>query len=477
MSNLLKEEDTIAAIATPTGTGGIGVIRISGPASPDILSRLFRPKNPLPRLEPRRLHYGWAIDPADGAPIDEILAVFIKGPASYTKEDMAELQCHGGHAVLKRLLEAVTSCGARLAEPGEFTKRAFVNGRIDLAQAEAVLELIQAKTEKERCLAMTALDGRLKDRIEPARQAVIQALARIEAAIDFPDEGLEPIDGEAVAGQLLDNAIFPIKDIVDSYNQRRILREGARVALAGRPNAGKSSLFNAMLGACRVIVSPTPGTTRDTVEETLDLDGISVTIVDTAGINAESHDPVEAMGMEFSVNEIRRADVVIMVSDISNGLSAQDSDLLEMVPDKTPVIMVLNKADLVHPSERGRIEKIMQDRLPHRDHGVSLVTASASNGPGLDELKKEIIRLAVPQDGNGPAHAISEFVPNLRQKNAAQQALAALEQACGGLKKRLPQELVAVDLNDALKKLDEILGIETGPEIFDEIFSRFCIGK
>ena len=476
MSSLLKEEDTIAAIATPAGTGGIGVIRISGPVSTDILARIFRPKKAIPYMEPRRLYYGWAVDPANGIVIDEVLAVFMKAPVSYTREDVVELQCHGGLAIIKCLLETVTSCGARLAEPGEFTKRAFLNGRIDLAQAEAILELIQAKTEKERSLAVTVLEGRLRDRIEPVRQAVIQALAQVEAAIDFPEEELELIDHKALAWQLLDNAVSPLKDIMESYNQRHLFREGARVALVGRPNVGKSSLFNAMLGSCRVIVSPIPGTTRDTIEETLELDGVSVTIVDTAGINRESQDPVEAIGVGFSLSEMERADIVIMVFDMSHPFTEQDSAVFDMLPGKTPVVMVLNKADLIHPSEHIWMEKAIRDRLPQTDREINLLIASASAGQGLGDLKKEIIK-GITSVGGKESTSVPGFVPNLRQKNAVQQALLALERAYGGLKNRMPQELIAVDLNDVFKKLNEILGIETGPEVFDEIFSRFCIGK
>jgi tRNA modification GTPase len=475
VSNLFAEEDTIAAIATPAGAGGIGIIRISGPASSDILSKIFRPKRAGSAIESHRLYYGRAIDPLDNTVIDEILAVFMKAPNSYTREDTVELQCHGGQAVLRRLLETVAGLGARPAEAGEFTKRAFLNGRIDLTQAEAVLELVQAKTEGERGLAAAALDGLLTSQIKSIKQTVLQALSHIEAAIDFSEEEIEPADTAALCSRLSDSAISPLRALVDAYSQRRILREGARIALIGRPNAGKSSLFNALLGVSRVIVSPVPGTTRDTIEETLELEGVSVTLIDTAGINQESLDPIETIGVEFSMEEIRRADLIVTVFDASRAVTEKDMAILDMLPHRRPVIIVLNKTDLAQPSNYSKIKDAITDRLSAADHAAPIVSTSAPNASGLNELKRKIIKELLNDERKGPG--IPGFVPNIRQKNAIEQAAAAVQRACNGLKDRMPEELIAVDLNEALGKLNEILGIEAGPELLDEIFSRFCIGK
>ncbi|MGQ9500328.1 MAG: tRNA uridine-5-carboxymethylaminomethyl(34) synthesis GTPase MnmE [Dissulfurimicrobium sp.] len=475
MSNLFAEEDTIAAIATPAGIGGIGIIRISGPASSDILSKIFRPKKARSAIESHRLYYGHAIDPVDNTVIDEILAVFMKAPNSYTREDTVELQCHGGQAVLRRLLETVTYLGARPAEAGEFTKRAFLNGRIDLTQAEAVLELVQAKTESERSLAAAALEGLLTDQIESIKRTVLQVLSHIEVAIDFSEEEIKPADAAALCTRLSDNALSPLMALIDAYSQRRILREGARIPLIGRPNAGKSSLFNALLGVSRVIVSPIPGTTRDTIEETLEIEGVSVTLIDTAGINQESLDPIETIGVELSMEEIRRADLVVTVFDASLAVTEKDMAVLDMLPHGKPAIIVLNKTDLAKPSSYLEIKDAITNRLSAMNHAAPIVSTSALNASGLNELKSEIIKGLF--NGKRKEPGIPGFVPNIRQKNAIEQAAAAVQRACNGLKDRMPEELIAIDLNEAIEKLNGILGIEAGPELLDEIFSRFCIGK
>lgn len=475
MNKLFSEEDTIVAIATPPGTGGIGIIRISGAASRDILSKIFRPKQPRLSLKSHTLYYGHAIDPTDNAVIDEILAVFMEAPNSYTREDTVELQCHGGQAVLKRLLETVTGLGARIAEAGEFTKRAFLNGRIDLTQAEAVLEIIQAKTDRERGLAAAALEGALTGQIELAKQAVLHVLSHIEATIDFSEEEIEPTDAEAMCAHLSDNALLPLKTLIDTYGQKRILREGARVALIGRPNAGKSSLFNALLGSSRVIVSPIPGTTRDTIEETVEIEGISVTLIDTAGINQESLDPIETIGIELSKEEIKRADLIVSIFDASRDVTEKDMAVIDMLPHEKPTIIVLNKTDIAQSSSRLKIKDAIINRLSATGRTASFVDTSALNAIGLKELKSEIIERLFNDSKKDPA--LPEFVPNIRQKNAIEHAAAAIQRACNNIKDKMPEELIAVDLNEALTKLNEILGIETGPELLDEIFNRFCIGK
>jgi tRNA modification GTPase len=484
VSTLIAEDDTIAAIATPMGKGGIGIVRVSGPLAVSIFRSVFRPGKPIEVVDSHRLYYGWASDPDRDRRIDEVFAALMLAPNSYTREDVLEIQCHSGPAVLRRILDLVIRQGARLAEPGEFTRRALLNGRIDLTQAEAVLELTDAQSELQREWALSQLEGGLKKRTESTRSSVLDALARVEVEIDFPEEDGVTLEPRLLSAMVVREVLTPLKDLIDAYSCGRILREGARLVVIGKPNVGKSSLFNSLLGTGRVIVSPLPGTTRDIIEESLELAGLKVTIVDTAGIHDGGCDPIEDQGIRLAHRQIVEADHLLAVFDLSSRLTDEDFAVLRSTPMDKSVTLVLNKRDLC-PAWKDTVRACADELRPHIDHRrltgekschAKTVAVSALTGEGLRELKsvilKELLSRAGPNEMDLPL-----FIPNLRQKTAMEKAVSAIEKAVRGLDGHLPPELVASDLREGLEKINEILGIETGEDILDRIFASFCLGK
>ncbi len=489
--------DTIAAIATPPGIGGVGIIRVSGPEALAIARRIFRrPGNRQDAAtwqpESHRLYYGHAIQPRTGQTLDEALLAFMRAPHSYTAEDVVEIQAHGGPLVLRRILDAALGEGARLANPGEMTLRAFLNGRIDLAQAEAVMDVISARTDESLRLALEQLRGRLSAEVQAARQDVLGALAQIEASIDFPDDVPTPEPEPLREG--IEAAAGRVTRLLAGAEQGRVYREGLRVAIIGRPNVGKSSLLNALLRAERAIVTPIAGTTRDTVEEFANLRGIPVQLIDTAGIN-ETSDPVEQIGVQRSRAAAATADLVLLVLDASEPLTAQDEAVSAALhtfgfghPNPSiqnsahgqqtaaangtgsgrPVIVVLNKSDL--PQRLSEAEAAA--RWPH----APVVHTSMVTQDGLDTLEERVRALALA--GQVRATADDEaLVTNTRHRDALRRTAEHLSGALETLQQGLPLDFVAIDLHGAANALGEITGETATEDLLERIFHDFCLGK
>ncbi|MBS0169259.1 MAG: tRNA uridine-5-carboxymethylaminomethyl(34) synthesis GTPase MnmE [Nitrospira sp.] len=471
-------DDTICAIATPPGEGGIGVIRVSGLRALDVAAQVVLPRSgkSLHELVSHTMTVADVCAPARGpgdaysgasaarSALDEALVVVMKAPRSYTGEDVVEVQCHGGPVVLDQLCRGLLAAGARLAQPGEFTKRAFLNGRLDLAQAEAVLDTIRAKTARSLSLAQSQRRGELSRDVEGIRADLVTALAHIEAALDFGDEDIAFVE-KAELLRILEAARHRLRRLVDSGKEGRILREGAVVAILGRPNVGKSSLLNALLRSDRAIVTPIPGTTRDLLEESVSIEGIPVRLVDTAGIR-RTDDPVEAEGIRRSRLAWDDADLALILLDGSQALTMEDLALVSS-PEASRAILVVNKCDLPAQLSRAQLE------TARSDHG-GIVEISATVPIGLEALRRTIrerltSRQLESRDG--------VLVTNLRHADACSRALLGVEQAQQSAMADRAGELIAVDLRLAADALGEITGVITTDEILERIFSEFCIGK
>jgi tRNA modification GTPase len=479
--------DTIAAVATPPGVGGIGIVRLSGPEAFAIGWSLFRKSarrkgndgsTPVANL----LTHGYVVDPATGDYIDEILAVFMPAPRTYTREDVVEFQAHGGPLILRRIFELVLTSGARAARPGEMTLRAFLNGRLDLAQAEAVMSLISAESEAGRRLALRQLQGDLSRRVGQAKSAVMGALARIEASIDFPEEEVPPPDPTELA-QLLDEARYTIDRLLEGAERGRIVREGLRVALVGRPNVGKSSLLNALLGTERAIVTSFPGTTRDTIEERASIAGIPVQLVDTAGLTPSS-DPIERIGVERSREAARSADLLLFVLDGGEPLqpldlaAAAELHALTLYADRQDVssgpaakpprvLLVVNKADLPRMVDEQGVRELWD--------GARIVYSSALSTEGVATLVQSISDLVL--GGESEIGGGETLVTSARHSDALRRALEHLDAARQTLAEDVPLDFVSIDLRSTLEAMGEITGETAGDDLLDRIFSEFCIGK
>ena len=457
-------EDTVAAISTPVGAGGIGVIKISGSQAWAIGRQLFHQSGSLKEVQSHRLYYGQILDPESRRSVDEALVSFMRAPITYTREDVVEINCHSGLAVLNRILELVIRAGARLADPGEFTRRAFINGRIDLTQAEAVLDIINSKTRRSLDLASEHLRGGLHDIISVIRQHLLDVVAIVEAAIDFPDEDLEPLDGQQLADRTRREVQDPIAQLLEHPEDGRILREGLSVIIAGKTNVGKSSLLNNLLRSNRALVTPIPGTTRDIIEESFSLRGIPLRLVDTAGLR-QADNLVEKLGMEFTKERLAYADLILFLLDRSGPLTAEDMTIYQDIQSK-PRLIILNKIDLApHPD----FAEVM-DKFP----GETLLEISALRGDGMDELKQSVCRTIL---GGRLDTEISVIAPNLRHKMCLEQSLEAVRRAIGLLHDQSSAELVALELQEALAHLGEIIGLTTSEDLLDQIFSQFCVGK
>jgi tRNA modification GTPase len=447
------------------GEGGIGIIKVSGAAARGIVERLFHPSSPRRTLRPQHLSHGRLVDPVTRELVDEVLVGFMPAPHSYTREDVLEINCHSGYAVLERILRLVVAEGARLAEPGEFTRRAFLSGRIDLTQAEAVIDVIRARSENSLALANRHLRGDLRRRVEAWIDAGLHLQARLEAAIDFPED-LEPAeaDGAHTASDIKEKLVDPIDRALADYEEGKILREGLSVVLVGRPNVGKSSLMNALLRKERAIVSAFPGTTRDVVEDQLVLAGIAVRLCDTAGVRSEP-DALESLGIERTLQALREADAALWLVDGSEPLTAEDDAIFRALAGRR-ALLVVNKADLPAAFDVATLGA-------RYGTGTPVIVISALSSEDIARLKTALVEHFVRR----PQQPAGGVVPNLRQRNGLQSARNALERACRLLTEGAFPELVSAELDAALAHLAAILGRRTDGALLDHLFSQFCIGK
>src|SRR5579875_1378239 len=474
------QNDTIAAIATPPGVGGIGVVRVSGADAFAVVLPLLRRPGGKTALPPSHLlTYGYIIDPTSGETLDEVLVVFMRAPHTYTREDVVEIQGHGGPLVLQRILRVVLAQGARMARPGEFTLRAFLNGRLDLAQAEAVMDLINAQTEAGQRLAMQQLRGRLSALVQEARDAILGVMARIEASIDFPEEEV-PIPQPEELRPLIAVAQEQVDKLLAGSEQGRLYRQGLRTAIIGRPNVGKSSLLNALLRTERAIVTPIAGTTRDTVEEVANLRGIPLYLIDTAGITPTS-DPVEQIGVQRSRAAAESAEVVLLVFDGSEPLTEHDrrvSDELRAMgfggkqradageERRRAVLIVINKVDRGHILDLEEVHRLWP--------GVNCVFTSMLTGKGLDDLEEALANLVLTGRTSFGEEAL---ITSARHQTALRAAIEHLRASLLALEQGLPLDFVSIDLDAAYDALGEVTGETADEDLLERIFSEFCIGK
>lgn len=458
-------DDTIAAISTSVGESGIGIVRLSGRESLAIADKIFHStdgKTPS-TYRTYTTHYGHIKDPESAQVIDEVIITVMRAPKSYTKEDIVEINCHGGIQPVKKVLDLAVACGARLAAPGEFTKRAFLNGRIDLAQAEAVLDVIRAKTEGSLKVAMSALEGGLSKEIGDIREGLLDIASEIEASIDFPEEELDTVDKTKLSGRI-EKLTGSLKKLIDTYGGGAILREGVLAIICGKPNVGKSSLMNLLLKRDRVIVSPIPGTTRDAVEEMINLKGIPVRIVDTAGI-AKTEDPLEREGIGRSKKYLSMADIAIVMLDNSSGLDDADNSIIAMVEGKKKIVVV-NKTDLAAHIDMKKVREIFK--------GDRIVEISVAKRTNIDLLEREI---ADTIWSGGFTQGESAILSNARHKELLDKALGNMLSVTKALLSDQPPEILTIDLKEAILNLGFVTGESISDDILDRIFDRFCIGK
>ena len=455
-------EDTIAAIATAPGEGGIGIIRISGEESKSVLDKIFIPANPS-SLQNRKMSYGNIVDPLSNKVIDEVLCVYMKGPKTYTVEDVVEINCHGGMVPLRKTLELVLANGARMAEPGEFTKRAFLNGRLDLSQAEAVIDVIKAKTDKTFDVALNQLEGTFSERIREIRNKLVDILVNLTVNIDYPDEDIEEITYEKLSFDL-NEVLSEIENLLSSADTGRIMRDGLSVAIIGKPNVGKSSLMNSLLKETRAIVTEIPGTTRDTIEEHISIKGIPVRLTDTAGIR-ETDDIIEKIGIEKSKESFNQADLVIFILDSSRNLEHEDMEIMELInPDKT--VILLNKIDLN--------QILKKDDILLKNPGFTIIETSMKNQMGISEIENKIVDLVY---GGKVSQNNNLMVTNVRHKDILEKSRKSLDDAINMVKMQEALEFIEIDVNSAYESLGEIIGETVQDDIINEVFARFCLGK
>jgi len=461
-------DDTIVAIATPPGRGGIGVVRLSGGEAREIARPLLRLAHGHD-LEAGRAHFGELIDPASGERLDEVVVSFFAKPHSYTTDDVVEISCHGSPVILRHVIQMALARGAHLAEPGEFTMRAFLNGRIDLTQAEAVRDLIESQTLYQAQVAARQLDGALSRRVQTTKQKLMELIAVMEAGVDFAEDDVSVIpDAEILLRIAAIRA--PLEELLASFSFGKLVHEGLTLAIVGRPNVGKSSLFNRLVERERAIVTATPGTTRDLVSETVSIGGIPVRLVDTAGIRA-ALDEAESIGVRKSVEAIADADIVLMVLDVSEFADRDftpDTELLQKTQDR-PRIVVCNKSDLLD-GDRSPVT----DKLLVKEQTPLTAFTSALTGDGIDELRTIILDQV---RGDAGVEQESGFLTNVRQQKLVEDAIAALDRAAAAVPLKTPHEMLLLDLYSALRPLDDITGATTADDILNLIFGSFCIGK
>ena len=458
-------DDTIAAIATAPGIGGIGIIRVSGSEACDVVNRIFHSKQsiPLGERQTRTIHYGHIIHPKTGKTLDEVIVVLMKGPHSYTAEDVVEIQCHGGFMSVREILKVLLSEGVRQAEEGEFTKRAFLNGRIDLTQAEAIIDIIDAKTEQSLEVAVNQLDGTLSKYIRALRDELIAMIAHLEVTIDYPEEDIEEVSAQEVRTGL-EPILEKMDNLLATAQRGKLLRDGVMVSIIGRPNAGKSSLMNALLREDRAIVTNIPGTTRDSIEEFLTIQGIPVRLIDTAGIR-ETEDIVESMGVEKARQYLDKADVVVLVIDGSKPLEPEEQELLQLITNR-PSIIFLNKAD--------QAQCVSKEEIAALGTFTEIVTISAAQGEGMDEMAKVITSLV---QGGAVQASHEAMLSNVRHITLMEQAKVSLDQSILAIDSGMPIDLIVTDIRAAWELLGDITGESLRESMVDELFKRFCLGK
>ena len=452
--------DTIAAISTPRGEGGIGIIRISGDKSFEILERIFNTKNPNRDLGFYKFNYGFIHD--NGKIVDEVMAVRMKAPKTYTCEDVVEINCHGGHLISEKVLELVLKNGARHAEQGEFTKRAFMNGRIDLSQAEAVMDIIHGKTEKSISLSLEQLRGDLRDKIASFKKALLDVTAHVNVVLDYPEEGIDdPLPSNL--RENLENVYAEADRLISSYDKGKKIKEGIKTVIAGKPNVGKSTLLNSLLKEERAIVTHIPGTTRDVIEEIINIKGIPLVLTDTAGIR-KTEDIVENIGVEKSKKFIENADLVLLVLDASRELESEDREVIEEIQNHNKkTIVLLNKIDL----ER----KIELDEFGLEN----ILEISAKDNIGIEDMEERIYSYIVEENVEDSSEKF--IITNIRHKTALEKTKDAIRNIFETIDAGMPMDLISVDLKEALDSLSEITGEISSEDILDHVFGNFCVGK
>ena len=459
----MKITDTIAAISSAAGNSGIGIIRVSGDEAIEVVDKIFRPANKnkkLANVESHTVHYGHIMD--GDKTLDQVLVIVMKNPHSYTGEDTIEIDCHGGMLILKKVLDLVLKNGARTAEPGEFTKRAFLNGRIDLSQAEAVMDLINSKNDFALNSSIEQLKGGVSDAIKDIRKDIIYHIAYIESALDDPEHiSLDGYDEEIT--EMLNENINKISKLVNSFDNGRIMKEGIKTVILGKPNAGKSSLLNLMLGEDRAIVTDIEGTTRDTLEENINFNGLSLKIIDTAGIR-DTEDLVERIGVNKAKEIAKEGDLIIYVVDGSRELDDNDREIIKLINDKQAIILV-NKSDM---------DTVINIDELKKDSNRDVILFSAKNGEGMDQLEEEIRNMFY---SGKVTYNDQVYITNARHKEALENALESLKQVKNSVDAGMPEDFYSIDLMDAYTDLGLIIGESVEDDLVNEIFSKFCMGK
>ena len=456
--------NTIAAISTATGAGGIGIIRMSGEKCFEILEKIFEPINKYNNneIEGYTIKFGYIIDKEKNEKIDEVLVSFFKNPKSYTKEDMCEINSHGGIVIERKILELCLKNGADIAEPGEFTKRAFLNGRMDLAQAESVIDIINSKTDKEAEASVNQLEGMLSNEIKNIKKKLLDTMADIEASIDYPEYDIEELSDNNLIKKLNDIK-NDLNNLKNTFNSGKILKEGIKTIILGKPNAGKSSLLNAILNEERAIVSEIPGTTRDTIEEFITVQGIPLKLIDTAGIR-NTNDKIEEIGVKRALKLAEDADLIISIFDGSKKLEKEDYEILEIIKDKNSII-INNKVDLENSQINAEIFK---------KYNKTIIDISTKEKIGINRLYDEIVKMFRVNEINMNDGVI---VTNIRHKNQIEKALQSLEESIISICKGMPIDITSVYIKQIIAELNSITGEDVSEDIINEIFSKFCLGK